>query len=73
MSKKKNISREQFVNPSNAELLSSKAQGRKDFWKLSKPCLAGIHWIALAEYSQMSTHLTGFQSFYKFFASFRFV
>ena len=44
-------------------LLSSKAQGRKDFWKPLKPCHVGIHWIALAEYSQMSTHLPGFIDF----------
>ena len=31
-------------------LLSSKAQGWKDFRKPSEPCHAGIHWIALAEY-----------------------
>ena len=47
-------------------LPSYKAQGRKDFWKLSKPCHVGIHWIGLNEYSQMSTHLTGFQSFFMF-------
>ena len=47
-------------------LLSSKAQGRKDFQKRSKPCHVGIHPIALAEYSQMSTHLTGIQSFLGF-------
>ena len=35
--------------------LSSKAQGRKEFWKPSEPCHVGIHWKALAEYSQMST------------------
>ena len=32
--------------------------------------LIGTHWIALTEYSQMSTHLPGFQSFLKFFALF---
>ena len=32
-------------------LLSSKAQGRKDFWKSPKPCHVGIHRIALAENS----------------------
>ena len=26
-----------------------------------KPCHVGTHWIALVEYSQMSTHLLGFQ------------
>ena len=41
-------------------LLSSKAQGRKYFWKPSKPCHVSIHWKALAEYSHMSTHLPGF-------------
>ena len=37
---------------------------------LPKPCYVSIHWIALAEYSQMSTHVTGLQSFFRFFASF---
>ena len=49
-------------------LPSSKAQGHKDFWKPSKPCLVGIHWKALAEYSQMSTHVPGFQSFFQVFS-----
>ena len=44
-------------------LLSSQAQGRKDFWKPFKPCHVSIHWIALVEYFEMSTHLLGFQSF----------
>ena len=52
-------------------LLSSKAQERKDFQKTSKPCHVGTHWKALAECSQMSTHLPGFRSFSTFFASFR--
>ena len=47
------------VNSSNAEAISSIGQGPKD----SKPCHVGIHWIALAEYSGMSTHVLGFQSF----------
>ena len=38
-------------------LLSFKAQEGKDFWKPSKLCHVGIHGIALAEYSQMSTHV----------------
>ena len=50
-------------------LLSSKAKGRKDVWKPSKPYHVGIHWIALAEYFQMSTHVPEFWSFFKFFAS----
>ena len=52
-----------MVNPYNAEALSSKLQGYKNFRKLAKPCHVGIHWIALAEYFQMSTHMPGFQSF----------
>ena len=51
-------------------LLSSKAHGRKDFWKPSKPYYVGIYWIALTDYSQMSTHVPGFQSFLRLFASF---
>ena len=30
----------------------------------------GTHWIVLPEYFQMSTHMSGFQSFFRFFASF---
>ena len=48
-------------------LLSFKAQESKYLGKLSKPCHVGIHWIALAEYSQMSTHVPGFQPFFKVF------
>ena len=58
------------INPLMLSLLSSNVQGPKDFWKPSKPCHVGIHWIALTEYSQMSTHMPGFQSFLRFFASF---
>ena len=50
--------------------LSPKGQRCKDFWKPYKPCRVGINWIALAECSQMSTHMPGFQSFFRFFASF---
>ena len=42
----------------------------KIFEKSSKPCHVGIHWIALVEYSQMSTHIPGFQSLSRFFTSF---
>ena len=34
------------------------------------PCHVGIHWKALAEFSQMSTHLPWFQSFLSFLSSF---
>ena len=48
-------------------LLSSKAQEQIYLWKTSKLGHVGIHWIALAEYSQMSTRVPGFQSFFRFF------
>ena len=41
----------------------STAQGLNHFWKPSKTCHIGIHWTALAEYSQMRGHVPGFQSF----------
>ena len=40
----------------------------KIFEKPSKSFYVGIHWIALAEHSQMSTHVPG--SFFRFFAPF---
>ena len=52
------------------KLYSSKEQGPKEFWKPSKPCHVGIHQIALTEFSQMSTHMPGFQSFLRFLTSF---
>ena len=53
-------------------LILPKAQRRKDFLKAIKTLscwysLDSSHW---AEYSQMSTHMPGFQSFFSFFASF---
>ena len=51
-------------------LLSANAQKRKYFWKPSKPCQVGTHWITLMEYSQMSTHMPQFQWFYRIFALF---
>ena len=44
-------------------LLSSEAQGCKHFWKPSLPCHIGIHWKALAEYSQMRPICQGFSEF----------
>ena len=49
-------------------LLSSKAQECKVFWNPFKPYHVGIHRKAVAEYSQMSTHLPGFQSVFRFLA-----
>ena len=51
-------------------LLLSKAQERKHICKPFKPYHVGIHWIALAEYSHMSTHLLVFQSFFRFLHNF---
>ena len=42
-------------------ILPSIAQGQRFFFKAFKPCHVGIHWIAHAEYSQISTHVPGFQ------------
>ena len=47
-------------------LLSSKTQEQKDARKPSTPCHVGTHWKALAECFQMSTHLPGFRSFFRF-------
>ena len=58
------------LTPPMLRPLLSKAQGRKDFWKRSKPCYVGIHRIALTEYSPVSTHVPGYQSFSRFFVSF---
>ena len=46
-------------------LLSSKALRSQNLWKPSKPCNVGTHLIALTKFSQMSTHLPGFQSFFR--------
>ena len=54
-------------NPSNAEATSVQRTFTQRFSKPSKPCHSGIHWIALAEYSQMSTHMPGFQGYFRFF------
>ena len=50
-----------FLTLPMLRLLSSKAQECKILEKPLKPCHLGIHLKALAEYSQMSTHLPGFQ------------
>ena len=47
----------------------SDAKGADIFGNHLKPYHVGIHWIALAEYSQMSTIMPGFQSFISSFAS----
>ena len=51
-------------NPSDAEATFDQSARVQTI----KPC---THWIALAEYSQMSTHVPGFQLFFQdFFATF---
>ena len=54
------------VNPSNAEATFVQSTRMQISLKPPKPCYVGTHWIALAEYSQMSTHLPGFWSFFNF-------
>ena len=64
-SKKGTIPSTMTLNPSNAiRLLSSKTQAHKDFSKNILACHAGIHWIALAEHSQMSIHVPGCSGFF---------
>ena len=56
------------LNPSNAEatfIQSTRMQ--RFFGKPPKPCHIGICCKALAEYSQMGTHVPGFQSFFSVF------
>ena len=43
---------------------------KSHFFKLSKPGHVGTHWIALAEYSQMSTHVPGLRLFFRYCVSF---
>ena len=53
------------LNPSNAE--ATFVQSAKTFENhLKHLMLVFIAWIALAEYSQMSTHMPGFQVFFRF-------
>ena len=59
------------INPSNAEAtFSQSTRMQRFFLNDPKPCHVGIHMKALAEYYRMSTHVTGFQSFFRFFAYF---
>ena len=40
---------------------NSKHKEAQNFKKTSEPCCVGIHGLALAEYSQISIHVPGFQ------------
>ena len=51
-------------NPSNAEATFIIGTRMRRPLKTPKPCWVGIHWIALTEYSQMSTQ--GFRHFQLF-------
>ena len=55
------------LNPFNAEATFVQSTRMQRFWKPSKPCHTGIDLIALAENFQMSTHVPGFQSFFRYF------
>ena len=46
--------------------LSSESQGCKDYKNTFKPCHVGNHWITLTKYSQISTHVPGFNHFWGF-------
>ena len=59
-----------YINPSNDEATIAQSARAQRLLKSPKPCHVGMHWIALTEYSQMSTHVPGFRSFFSFFASF---
>ena len=56
-----------MLTVSMLKLLLSMAEKCKKFWNPTKTCNVGIHWKALAEYYQMSTHMPRFQSFFSFF------
>ena len=58
------------VNPSNAEATFVQSTRLQRFLTPSKPRHVGIHKKALTDYSQMSTHVLGFQSLFSIFASF---
>ena len=62
--------RKQKVNPFHAEATFVHGRKCKKFWKSFKPCHVGIHWKALAEYYQMSTHMPWFKSFSAFLHQF---
>ena len=54
------------INPSNADPTFIKNTRIDIFGKPSKPYHIATHWIALAEYSQMSTHMPGLLLFVHF-------
>ena len=61
---------DQIINPSSAEATFVQSSTTQDFWKPSKHCCVSIQWIAVTEYSQMSTHIPRVQSLFRLFVSF---
>ena len=55
-----------LFNPSAAEITCVQCTKKKKKKKSTQPCHVGIHWKALTEYVQMSTHLSWFRSFFRF-------
>ena len=51
---------DELINPCNAEATFVQ-RTRVILFKPLKPFHVGIHWIVLSEYSQVSTHMPGFQ------------
>ena len=59
-----NIESDSSINPCIAWATFVQSTRTLEYsWKPSTPYSIGIHLIALAEYSQMGTHLPGFQIF----------
>ena len=58
-----------MFNPSNVGANFIQSTRMQKFRKPFKPYHVGIHWKALTEYSQISTHVPWFQSFFRLFAS----
>ena len=59
-----------MFNHNNAKATFIQSSRKQNLWKPSKLSHVGVYWIPLAEYSQMSTYLSGFQSFSRFLPHF---
>ena len=51
------------ISPSNAEATFVRSTNTQRFFENNLKPSVGIHWIALTEFSQKSTHMSEFQSF----------
>ena len=56
-----------MLNPSDADATFFRSTRTQTNLETFKPCHVGIHWKAFAEYLQMSTHVPGFQLFFRLF------